>query len=146
MAAHVTVTGERRVAAPPAQALHYFTPEGERLYEPGWDPESLFPADGALVEGLVFRTRHGGEETLWLVSRCQPESGAMDYVRVVPGSRMGTVSVRLAAHGPGTRVTVTYALTALSPAGERALDAFAAQFGDMLRQWEAAIAALLPGS
>jgi len=144
MAVHVELSGRVRVAAPPREALRFFTPEGERLYEADWDPEYLHPADGALGEGLTFRTRHGGELTLWLVSRCDLEAGAIDYLRVTPGSRMGVVSVRLGAVGTKvTDVTIAYRLTALSREGERTLDAFAEQFDAMLQSWERAIAALI---
>jgi hypothetical protein len=143
MAHHVELSGCLRVSAPLAQALVFFTPEGERRWVPGWDPEYLHPLDGACAAGLVFRTRHGGELTLWLVSRCDPEAGAIDYVRITPDSRIGTVSVRCALSDGGTATTVSYRLTALSPAGEAALDAFAGAFAPMLASWERSIAACL---
>jgi hypothetical protein len=140
----VELTGTLRVVAPLARALTFFTPEGEREYVPGWAPEYLYPADGELGEGLTFRTTHRDELTLWLVSRCDLATGAIDYVRVTPGSRMGLVSVRCAARGAdATDVTITYRLTALSEMGEAALDAFAAEFAGMLAEWERAIAGAL---
>jgi hypothetical protein len=65
----------------------------------------------------------------------------MSYARVTPGSRAGTVSVEL-DDGAGGRsaVEVTYALTALSPDGDRQLKEFAAGFPDYLKSWESAIA------
>jgi hypothetical protein len=140
---HIEVVGSLHVAAPPADAFRFFTPDGERLYVPGWDPEYLDPPDGALVEGLTFRTHHNGEETLWLVSRCAAPC-QVDYVRVTPGSRIGVVSVRLTADGEaGSDVSVAYRMTSLSPAGERTLDAFAAAFPEYLSSWERSIGALV---
>src|SRR5688572_21215064 len=121
MAHHIELSGCLRVPAPLAEALVLFTPEGERGWVPEWEPEYLHPLDGACVTGLVFRTRHGGELTLWLVSQCDPESGAIDYVRITPDSRIGTVSIRCASIDGGTETTISYRLTALSPAGETAL-------------------------
>ena len=137
MSTHLELSGRVAVSASPSEAFVYFTPEGERLWVPDWDPEYLHPPDGALAEGLVFRTQHGGEATLWLVSRLDRASGAIEYVRVTPGSRMGTVSVRVSAVGDGTRseATVTYRLTSLSPAGDRLLGTFAAAFPGMLAEW-----------
>jgi hypothetical protein len=143
--AHVDVTGRLRLTAAPADAFRFFTPEGERLYVPGWDPEYLHPADGTLTEGLTFRTRHGGETTVWLVSHCDIGGGAVDYVRVTPESRIGVVSVRVrtaAVVSPGdsaaaaSDVTVRYRLTSLSVAGERTLEAFAAEFPATIAAWE----------
>jgi hypothetical protein len=147
MAQHLERSGRVRVAAPFAKAFKFFTPDGERAWVPGWDPEYLHPRDGTLVEGLTFRTRHQLDEvTLWLVSRCDEARGAIEYVRVTPGSRMGTVSVLCVTTGAvQTEASITYRLTALSEAGEAALDAFAAEFSDMLATWERHIADALRG-
>jgi hypothetical protein len=143
MSAHIEVSGSVRVAAPPAGAFRFFTPEGERLYVAGWAPEYLHPVDGSLVAGLTFRTHHGGEETLWLVSHCDAPR-QVDYVRVTPGSRIGLVSVRLtAAEADASEVRVSYRLTSLSAAGDATLDAFASAFQDHLAAWERSIDALL---
>lgn len=112
----------------PAEAFELFTPEGERAWAQGWEPRYLHPADGRTTAGMVFVTGHGGEETLWTMTRHEPDSGVAEYLRVTPGSRMGTVRVQCSDADAGTRVTVTYALTALTPAGNatlRALDAAA---------------------
>jgi len=143
VAAHIEVSGTIRVAAPAARAFPFFTPDGERAWVPGWDPEYLHPADGALRQGLTFRTRHGGEETLWLVSGVAAPD-AVDYVRVTPGSRMGVVSVRVAAADhASSNVTVTYRLTSLSAAADPAVEQFAGGFPEMLAGWERTIGSLL---
>jgi hypothetical protein len=141
MSRHVELSGRIQVQAPLTQAFMFFTPEGERAWVPGWEPEYLHPTDGALREGLTFRTRHLGEEPiLWLVSRCDPARGTLEYVRITPQSRMGTVTVQCrAVDASATEATVTYRLTALSSPGEAALDVFAAEFDAMLASWESAI-------
>ena len=124
----------------PSEAFRFFTPEGERAWAKGWDPRYLHPTDGRPTPGMVFTTGHGGEETLWTMTRLEPEGGVVEYLRVTPGSRMGTVRVQCAERGEGTRVTVTYALTALTPAGNetlRALDAPA--YEAFIDSWGASI-------
>lgn len=141
---HVELTGTVPVAAPPAEALELFTPEGERRWADGWDPAWVHPAGGALAPGAVFRTRHGGEETVWLVAEVDRAAGRVRYVRDTPGSRVGTVEVRCApAPGGGTIARVTYDLTALSPAGEAYLATFEAGYGEMMAEWERDIARAL---
>lgn len=126
----------------PAEALHLFTPEGERAWVPGWDPEPVHAPDGSLSrEGAVFRTTHGGEETVWLVQRVDPSQGAADYVRITLGSRLGTVHVRCTDDGEGgSIVEVGYRLTALSATGEEALEKMTREaFEADIRGWRAAI-------
>jgi len=60
---------------------------------------------------MLYTPGHGGAETLWTMTRHEPESGLVEYLRVTPGSRMGTVRVQCAQPTAGTRVSVTYALT-----------------------------------
>lgn len=92
------------------------------------------------VAGTVFRTRHDGRETVWLVI-AYDENGAVDYARLTSGSHVGSVHVRLRAAGPdASDVEIAYRLTSLSPDGERVLAAMSAEaFDSMLRQWEAAV-------
>ena len=120
-------TGSLHVALPPEAAAALFTPEGERAWARGWSPE--YPAAG----GPVFTTHEGA--TVWV------ELGGLRYARVTPGVEAGTVAVRLAAEGTGTRAEVTYDLTALADAAR--LAAFAAGFDAMLAGWERDIAAAL---
>lgn len=133
---HIELSGRVGVAAPPAEAFRFFTPEGERLWVPDWEPEYLHPLSGAPGEGLVFRTRHGGEATLWLVARYD-EPAAVEYVRVTPESRIGTVLVQLSPAGwNASEVLITYRMTSLSAHADRLLEVFATEFPDMLAEWE----------
>lgn len=118
-----------------------FTPEGERAWVPGWEPEYLYPLQPSDMVGTVFRTQHHGEETLWLVLQYDPGAGLASYGRFTPGSRIGTVDVRCEAMGPShTRVTVTYALTAVSAHGTGILAALTAEsYAAMLAEWRESI-------
>lgn len=144
--AHVERTGFLRLRLAPDAAVALLTPEGERRWIEGWAPEYLHPRSGAdpPATGTVFRTRHGGEETLWLVLGFDDAAGAVDYVRVTPGSRIGTVSVRTRSKGESTtEAEVTYRMTALSPEGNEKLSEMTPEgFEAMLRRWEAAIHAV----
>lgn len=138
---HVVLAGAVAVAAPPGEALDLFTPEGERRWAPGWDPTWVHGGGDALASGAVFRTLLHGEDTVWLVVDVDRAARRVRYVRDTPGSRIGTVEVRCApAQGGGTSAQVTYDLTALSPAGEAHLAAFARDFPAMLASWEREIA------
>lgn len=108
------------LARPAHEAFGLFTPEGERAWAAGWDPRYLHPRDGRTEAGMVFVTSHGGEETVWTMTRHEPAAGIVEYVRTTPGNRTATVLVQCSPMGPGaTRVTVIYAMTALDEAGNR---------------------------
>jgi hypothetical protein len=136
------------VACAPADAFVYFTPEGERLWVAGFDPEYLHPFPGEQRPGAIFTTTHGGEDTLWMILRFSPGEGVAEYARVTPGSRRGIVHVALEATGAAAaRATVSYELTALSDAGDTVLAAMTeSAYTDMLVDWEQRIARVLAGS
>ena len=142
---HVHRTGQIHIRAALRDAFLFFTPEGERLWMPGWMPEYLLGAESSDGTGVVFTTNADGEDTVWLVTRFDAHKGTAEYVRVTPGSRIGTVTIACEQTGPAaTRVTVSYSLTALSEEGNGALRAFdAPAFDAMLRHWEQSVNALV---
>ena len=131
-------SGTLRVAAPMARAFPFFTPDGERLWVPGFDPQYLHPLSGEQGVGAIFTTAHGGEDTLWMIVRFSPSDGAATYARVTPGSRGGTVDVALEpVDAATTQATITYDLTSNSEAGDEKLAAFTdAAYAAMLADWE----------
>lgn len=132
------------LALPAHAAFELFTPEGEKEWAEGWDPEYLHPRDGRLGEGMVFRTAIGGEETVWSVARCEP-GASVEYVRCTHASRIALVSVRCTPlAGERCEVTVGYAFTGLSDAGnERIREMDEARYAEFIGSWRSAIEAML---
>ena len=122
-----------------------FTPIGETLWVDGWQPEFLHPEDGETSKGMVFRTRHGEEETLWTCVDWDPAGHRVRYVRVTPVSRFGFVEVTCREAGPGcTQASVAYTFTALTPVGQSYLsDLTEDAFAGMIDGWQTSINAWL---
>ncbi|HYC37323.1 MAG TPA: hypothetical protein VEC19_12925 [Usitatibacter sp.] len=147
-AEHIERSHHFVVERPAGRAFELFTPEGERAWADGWDPTYLHPADGTPQRGMVFTTGHGGEHTLWTMTRYEPQAGLVEYQRITPGSRMGSVLVQCTSLGASrTRVTVAYALTALTEDGNRVLRGMDdAKFQAFIEDWERAIAGIKPAA
>lgn len=127
------------VDQPRSAALALFTPEGERSWASGWDPDFPCP-DRREGPGAVFVTTHGEETTTWVMVD-QNEDGVR-YARSTPGHSAGTVAVSvLDAQPASTRLRVDYDLTALSSSGEQWLATFADGFDSYIEHWAVAIAA-----
>lgn len=135
------------VDLPLEEAFRYFTPEGERAWAKGWDPVYLHPADGTPQPGMVFTTGEGEEATLWTMTRYEPAQGLVEYQRVTPGSRTGSVMVQCTALGDRrTRATVMYTMTALSERGNATLrEMDEARYRAFIGSWEEAIARAVAG-
>lgn len=92
-ALHQHLSGEFTLPLDIDSAYPLFTPAGETLWVPDWQPQYFHPADGHTVQGMVFATGHGGESTLWTLADHDPASHSYRYVRVTPGSRFVQVQV-----------------------------------------------------
>jgi hypothetical protein len=144
----IHISREHRIVldGTPEIVFPMFTPEGEELWVEGWAPDYLHPAGvRATSQDMVFRTRHGGEETLWSCVKWDPDAGEVRYARVTPGSRMGFVDVacRTLPQG-GSEVVVRYSLTALSEAGAALLaELDQERFAAMIEGWRVKVASVL---
>ena len=63
-----TFNGSLTLKLEPSEAFALFSPEGERLWVPGWQPELLYPQGADWTEGQVFRTREEFGDAVWVVS------------------------------------------------------------------------------
>jgi hypothetical protein len=119
-------------------AVFLFTAEGERQWVPGWAPHVL--GSGDQRKGLVFLTGQGSDLTIWTVIDSDFEGGRHLYSRVTPGVRAGLVEVRVSQEGSGSRVDVSYDMTALPGAAEDALAPYEGErFDAMLDEWQSLI-------
>jgi hypothetical protein len=133
-------SGRFEIALPMTLAITCFTPEGERMWVPGWDPVY---ATGRASEspGTVFTTVADGVETIWVIIGIDRAAGSAAYARITPGHHAGTVRVRCSETSAGrTAANVVYDMSQLGedPGG---LDHFAEpDFGRMLHEWSELIA------
>jgi len=116
----VTLVGEFVVPASVEDVFPLFSPEGERSWVPGWDPEVLHPPRGEWREGQVFRTREETGEAVWVITRLDRARSAVEYHRVEPGRYVAHVAVRCReAPDRQAHVTVAYSFVGLSESGNR---------------------------
>jgi len=95
--------------APSRSSLHRtrhsscFSPLGERLWVPDWEPEILHPPGESWAQGLIFRTREEKGDAVWLVTaldRAGHESTTSASRRAVRGARARALPARdLGGHG-----------------------------------------------
>lgn len=145
MRRHVRCSGTLEVALPPVQALHLFTPEGERRWVEGWDP--TYPAGRPTTPrpGLVFQVGKEAGMSVWIVTRFDPPARGASYAYVLPRRRSALIDVDVepAGHGGTSLVRVVYSMTALSPEGDRFVHEFEEGYPAFLHDWEETIERLL---
>jgi len=140
---HSAQTGHFDLALPAEQAFPLFSPEGERFWVEGWDPNPVDPADKGVrwSSNTVFTLDHQGEHSTWWIVEVDRGAHKADYVYVVTGSRAVRVTVKVTAQDANhCRVEVIYRMTALTPTGAKYVsEATDAQMIHKMLHWKQSI-------
>lgn len=117
-----------------------FSPEGEKLWVPGWDYENVMGTT-QLSEDYVFLTRshdHAEANAIWIVKKYVPMDHLVEFYRIEPGQKVGLVRVRCSSiRAEQTAVEVTYRYTALSAEGERFIASFDEKaYAEFIAEWK----------
>ena len=134
--------------APVAVVFPLFTPQGERHWAEGWDPQILFPRDRDIAEGMVFQTRdHGNQLLTWTVTRYDEPNHTVAYNVVAPDLLVRRIEVRCRPAGPArTEVTVADSYVALSEHGNAFIDHLTEpEYAKKMATWKERIGVYLAG-
>lgn len=132
------------LAGPADEAFPLFGPLREREWEPEWNPVFIAPDDGqSCAPGTVFVVP-GPPEGVWVMTAYDAARRQVRYVMVQPRLVTSEIAVDVTPSGPqSSTALVAYRRTALSEAGEAALDEFIGVWPSWAGQWQSAINAVL---
>ena len=101
------------IDAPPATVFPLLCPVREVEWLEGWSFTMIHSASGLAEAGAVFTTSKPGEEdTVWIVTRHDPDAGHVQFARVTPGSRTCVLEISVSARDErSSHVLVTYEVT-----------------------------------
>jgi hypothetical protein len=142
MASNIRLSGSFTIDEPIATAFPLFSPEGELAWAPEWKFENVHPIE-TWSEGQVFRA--GGTVTggVWVVARLDHDAHRVTYYRVEGNDLVARIDVACDEDSPArTRVAVTYAFVALSPAGDQAIAGMSQEaYEGKMKDWKKFIGA-----
>ena len=105
---------------PVSEIFPLFSPEGEKLWAPGWDYTNVMGTSD-LSEDYVFMTQthdHASTEAIWIVKKFDPKAYAVEFYKVQPGDKVGLIKVYCTKiTEKRTRIEVTYKYIAISETG-----------------------------
>lgn len=129
------------------RALQFFTPEGERVWVKGWNPQPIYPPQAIVVfkANSVFRVDQDGERSLWTIVEADLQEHIAEYLYVVEGQRLSRVRVQIQPLGEEhCRVLVHYVHTATS---EKALHFVASvteqSYAQKMQDWQRMVSAAI---
>jgi hypothetical protein len=128
------------IAQPVDQVFPLFSPEGEKLWVPGWDYENIM-GTADLFEDYVFLTKshdHGTTEAIWLTKRYDPESYLVQFYKIEPGDKVGIVTVQCSEKdSQKTHVEVAYEYIGLSEKGRNFIKSFTSEaYEAFIGEWK----------
>lgn len=131
----------QHIAAPADDLFVLLCPVREKAWLDGWDYTMVYSRSGGAEEGCVFTTQEGGHETVWVITRHDPEAREVHFARITARLAATTLAVRVVPGDRASEVHIRYTHTSLSEEGDAFLGAITeALFNDRMRFWEASMA------
>lgn len=115
-----------------------FSPLGERLWVPDWNPKLLYPSDESWACGQIFLTREETGTAVWVVTALNRGEHEVEYHRVEPNRYVARVRVKCASQAThATEVSAAYRFVGLSPSGNDEIEAMTdAAYAEKMKRWE----------
>lgn len=134
----VCFTGHFTVHRPLIDAFPLFSPLGEKVWVPDWNPETLHPRGVDWAEGQIFRTEELYGDAVWIVAQLDGENHRVRYYRVEPEHLVARIDVSCRESATAaTNVTVSYEFVSLSPRGNETIGAMSQEEHDLkMKSWE----------
>jgi len=110
-----------------ASVFPLFSPEGEKLWAPGWDYTNLLDSKGLQRDDVFLTDSHDHKSTnaIWIVSDYDPVKHYVSYYKVEPGEKVGKVVVECFQQtDTSTLVKVSYKYIGLSDSGNEFVAGF----------------------
>ena len=116
-----------------------FSPEGEKLWAPGWDYTNLLGSTELYPDYLFLTDTHDHQsaQAIWIVSGYEPDKHYVSYYKVEPGQKVGKIVVQcFEQNRSSTLVKVTYKYIGLSDSGNRFVAGFTKEaYSEFIGEW-----------
>jgi hypothetical protein len=124
-------------------AFPFFSPEGERKWITGWNPQPVFPEQIVFDRDTVFR--EGTPEATWTIVDVDWHTHRAEYVRFAPTSHSAHVIVKVEAPELScSQVVVSYTVTVFGENATALLDAFSeSAYAAKMQDWKRRVTAVL---
>lgn len=131
-------TYTQTIEAPPDVVFPLLCPVREVEWVRGWNPRLVISGSGVVEPGCVFVMPERPIDSIWVVTRWEPDHHHIEFVKVMPDLAVGRIEITLAAPDGGrTHAEISYEYTALGPSGEEFVRSFTeGHFEGFMEQWE----------
>lgn len=116
------------------------SPEGEKLWIPGWDYENIMGTT-KLHEDYIFKTKshdHAETDAIWIVKKYDTENYIAQFYKVEPEAKIGVVTVHCeTVNNISTKLKITYKYIGLSEKGNEFVKNFSEdEYNLFIAEWQ----------
>lgn len=113
----------------PDKVFPLLCPVRELEWTRGWDPLTILTNSGVAEKDCVFITQSDRGETIWTITRHEPENFEVEMIMVTPGSTLAKLEISLAEKPGGkTAADISYTHTSLGPKGDEFMKNFTSEW------------------
>jgi hypothetical protein len=138
-AKRITRTYRQTINATPENVFPLLCPVREADWLDGWQHAMIYSESGLAEAGAVFSTPYAGEEdTVWIVSKHDPQNREVEFARFTHKSRTCVLKIAVRPKDEhNSHVDISYTYTGITPAGNDFIDNFTeAAFREAVTFWE----------
>lgn len=132
-----THTYRQHLRAGADEVFPLLCPVREADWATGWAPRLVISNSGLAERDCVFVTPRDGAESVWYVTRHEPEQRCVEMIYVTPGVTACRLQIQLSDGDGECHADVTYSHTSLGPSGDAFVARFtAAYYREFMQDWE----------
>ena len=122
-----------------ASVFPLFSPEGEKLWAPGWDYTNLLGSKELQRDDVFLTDSHDHKSTqaIWIVADYDPVKHHVSYYKVEPGEKVGKIVIECFEQTEtSTLVKVAYKYIGLSDSGNQFVAGFTKEaYREFIGEW-----------
>lgn len=133
----VTHTYTQQLCRPAASVFPLLCPVREADWITGWNPVVVLSVSGMVEPDCVFVSDAEPFDTIWYVTRHEPERGFVELLKITPTVTACKLTIQVRDAEDGCEADVTYSHTSLGPQGDVFIASFTAEYYvQFMREWE----------
>lgn len=133
----VTRSYSQQLTADPETVFPLLCPVREADWIEGWDPIIVYSNSGKAETDCVFITTSSPEDSIWYITRHEPDSHFLEMIRVTPSVTASKLTIQVSATDSGSEAQVTYSHTSLGPEGDKFIESYTESYYEQfMKEWE----------
>ena len=133
----VTRRYTQHLVGTPAQVFLLLCPVRESEWIEGWEPLSVISQSGFAEPDCVFLTPTETHDTVWYITRHEPENGFVEMLRIIPQLTACRLRIQLQPLADGCTAEVSYTHTSLGAEGDAFVASFTEEYYErFMHDWE----------